>query len=142
MKDFSLYPLLLPQLASDTLQNVSFCSGERGLQGHTLLAADTPSPPQEYRPSESPPTLSRPSCRLKRCVLPVKIAFSWSPSFVPKKASTRTLLVPVIWAPFFNKNTAHVGYLSYKFYRLFLSLHSLIVTTVTLGSRRFLFCCE
>ena len=27
-----------------------------------------------------PPTLSRPSCRVKGCVLSVKISFSWSPS--------------------------------------------------------------
>ena len=46
MKDFPLYPLLLPQLASDALQNVPFCSGERGLQVHALLAAATPSPRQ------------------------------------------------------------------------------------------------
>ena len=45
-KDFSRYPLLLPLLASDALQNVPFCSGERGLQGHALLAAATPSPRQ------------------------------------------------------------------------------------------------
>ncbi len=45
-KDFSRYPLLLPPLASDALQNVPFCSGERGLQGHPLLAAVTPSPRQ------------------------------------------------------------------------------------------------
>jgi hypothetical protein len=56
MKDFSLYPLLLPQLASDALQNVPFCSGERDLQGHALLAAATPSPPQPYfQPSPSTP---------------------------------------------------------------------------------------
>ncbi len=54
MKDFSLYPLLLPPLASDTLQNVSFCSRERGLQDYTLLAAATPSPAQEYLPSSHP----------------------------------------------------------------------------------------
>ncbi len=40
MNDFSLYPLLLPQIVSDVfqndLQNVPFCSGERGLQGHTV----------------------------------------------------------------------------------------------------------
>jgi hypothetical protein len=45
-KDFSRYPFLLPQLASDALQNVPFCSGERGLQDHALLAAATPSPRQ------------------------------------------------------------------------------------------------
>ncbi len=45
-KDFSRYPFLLPQLASDARQNVPFCSGERGLQGHVLLAAVTPSPRQ------------------------------------------------------------------------------------------------
>ncbi len=45
-KDFSRYPFLLPQLASDALQNVPFCSGERGLQGHALLDAVTPSPRQ------------------------------------------------------------------------------------------------
>ena len=56
MKDFSLYPLLLPQLASDALQTVPFCSGERGLQGHTLLAAVKPSPPEPYfQPSPSTP---------------------------------------------------------------------------------------
>ena len=55
-KDLSLYPLLLPQLVSDALQNVPFCSGERGLQGHTLLAPPTPSPPQPYfQPSPSTP---------------------------------------------------------------------------------------
>ena len=48
MKDFSLYPLLLPQLASDAFQIVPFCSGESVLQGHTLLATATPSPPQQY----------------------------------------------------------------------------------------------
>jgi hypothetical protein len=48
--------LLLPQLASDDLQNVPFCSGERGLQGHALLPAATPSPPQPYfQPSPSTP---------------------------------------------------------------------------------------
>ena len=56
MTDFSLDPLLLPQLASDSFQNVPFCSGERGLQGHTLLAPPTPSPPQPYfQPSPSTP---------------------------------------------------------------------------------------
>jgi hypothetical protein len=54
MKDFSLYPLLLPQLVSDTLENVPFCSGERDLQGHTLLAAATPSPWQQYLASSHP----------------------------------------------------------------------------------------
>jgi len=57
MKDFSLYPLLLPQLASDALQNVPFCSGERGLQGHTLLAAATRTSPQlSFQPFPSTPT--------------------------------------------------------------------------------------
>jgi hypothetical protein len=54
MKDFSLYPLLLPQLASDALQNVPFCSGERGLQGHVLLAAATPPPRQLWLDSSHP----------------------------------------------------------------------------------------
>jgi hypothetical protein len=54
MKDFSLYPLLLPQLASDVLQNVPFCSGERDLQGHALLAAATPSPRQLCLASSHP----------------------------------------------------------------------------------------
>ena len=54
MTDFSLYPLLLPQLASDSFQNVPFCSGERALQHHALLAPATPSPPQEYLPSSHP----------------------------------------------------------------------------------------
>ena len=44
--DSSRYPFLLPQLAPDALQNVPFCSGERRLQGHALLAAATPSPRQ------------------------------------------------------------------------------------------------
>ncbi len=55
-KDFSRYPFLFPQLASDTLQNVPFCSGQRGLQGHVLLAAATPSPRQLYfQPSPATP---------------------------------------------------------------------------------------
>ena len=57
MKDFLLYPLLLPQLASDALQNVPFCSGERGLQGHTLLAAAARTSPQlSFQPFPSTPT--------------------------------------------------------------------------------------
>jgi hypothetical protein len=36
-----------------------------------------------------------------------------------------------------KKKKAHVGCFSYKLYRLFLSPHSLSVTTVTLGSRLF-----
>ena len=56
MKDFSLYPLLLPQLESDALQNVPFCSGERGLQGHALLVAATPTSPQlSFQPFPSAP---------------------------------------------------------------------------------------
>jgi hypothetical protein len=56
MNDFSLYPLLLPQLPSDDFQNVPFCSTEGGLQGHTLLADVTPTPPQPYfQPSPSTP---------------------------------------------------------------------------------------
>jgi hypothetical protein len=56
MKDFSRYRLLLPQLASDVLQNVPFCIGERGLQGHALLAVATPSPRHLYsQPSPSTP---------------------------------------------------------------------------------------
>ena len=54
MTDFSLYPLLLPQLASDSFQNVPFCSGKRALQHHALLAPATPSPPQQYLPSSHP----------------------------------------------------------------------------------------
>jgi hypothetical protein len=38
---------------------------------------------------------------------------------------------------FQREKAAHVGCLSYKLYRLFLSPHSLSVTTVTLGSRLF-----
>jgi hypothetical protein len=53
-KDFSRYPFLLPQLASDVLQNVPFCSGERVLQGHALLAVATPSPRQLYLASSHP----------------------------------------------------------------------------------------
>ena len=54
MKDFSRYPFLLPQLASDALQNVPFCSGERDLQCHSLLAAATPSPCQLCLASSHP----------------------------------------------------------------------------------------
>ena len=54
MKDFSLYPLLLPQLASDDLQNVPFCIGERGLQDHTIPASATPSPRQLCLTSSHP----------------------------------------------------------------------------------------
>ena len=54
MKDFSLYPLLLPQLASDALQNIPFCSGERDQQGHTIPAAATPSPRQLCLASSHP----------------------------------------------------------------------------------------
>jgi hypothetical protein len=42
------------QLASDALQNVPFCSGERDLQVHTLLAAVTPSPQKQYLASSHP----------------------------------------------------------------------------------------
>jgi hypothetical protein len=54
MDDFPLYALLLPQLASDAFQNVPFCSGERDLQGHTLLVAATLSPPQQHLVSSHP----------------------------------------------------------------------------------------
>jgi hypothetical protein len=54
MKDFSRYPFLFPQLASDSLQNVPFCSGERGLQGHDLLVAVTPSSRQLCLASSHP----------------------------------------------------------------------------------------
>ena len=50
----SLYPLLLPQLLSDALQNVPFCSGERDLQGHTIPAAATPSQRQLCLASSHP----------------------------------------------------------------------------------------
>ena len=54
MKDFSRYPFLFPQLASDSLQNVPFCSGERGLKGHDLLVAVTPSSRQLCLASSHP----------------------------------------------------------------------------------------
>ncbi len=54
LKDFSRYPFLLPQLVSDALQNVPFCSGERGLQWHSLLADATPSPRQLCLASSHP----------------------------------------------------------------------------------------
>ena len=34
-----MYPLLLPPISSEVFQNLPFCSVERVLQGHTLLAA-------------------------------------------------------------------------------------------------------
>ncbi len=54
LKDFSWHPFLLPQLASGVLQNVPFCSGERDLQCHSLLAAATPSPRQLCLASSHP----------------------------------------------------------------------------------------
>jgi hypothetical protein len=69
---FPLYPLLLPQIVSDSFQNVPFCSVKRGLQGHTLLTASTSTPPQSYLTSSHPlPSL----LQFKICG---KIVFYWS----------------------------------------------------------------
>ena len=51
---FALSPLHLPQISSESFQTLPFCNTERGLQGHTLLPAATPTPPQPYLPSCHP----------------------------------------------------------------------------------------
>ena len=90
--------LRLSQMASKT-----YCSVEQGLQGHTLLAADMPTPSKTYLPSSHPlPSL----LQFKISATPVKIWFCGPSGNGKQKLNLSSFREPItVWVTKSTKRT-------------------------------------